>query len=361
MTEAPGPAMTFRVELALVAREANSSKAVPARPAVTRMVAAPAVRLRAPSRSTLAAPAEPTYSSTPPASCVAVRPWKVKAPASGIRLRDAPAVNVSLRRRVPFVMRVLPVKALAPANAQVPGPFFWMDVVLVALFSTMAPATRFSAVFVPVKISVLAPAPVARKAALKTTGLAPGWLAAIEAAPVVPARLTTLLVMRPAADGVAPVSPMMRRPVTFDVPRLMRPVLRLLIERKSVMASAPSLTLTAPSRVEPVPAMRTRPAPVLVRTWSNVVEDATRLPDSVVLPAPARVSVRAAPFSVLLQKLPVKRTVPPALLVIVLLPLPPCTGAVVNEYPKPLRLLNTNVRFSSKANEPKATVRLSTS
>ena len=327
MTDAPGPAMTFRVELAFVARAENSSKAVPASPAATRMVAAPAVRLRVPSRSTLAAPAEPTYSSTPPASCVAVRPWKVKAAASGMRLRDAPPANVSFRRRVPFVMRVPPVKALAPANAQVPGPFFWMETAPV--FSTMAPATRFSAVFVPVKTSVLAPAPVATKAALKTTGLAPGWLAAIEAAPVVPARLTTLLVMRPAAVGSTPVSPMIRRPAVVDEPILMRPALALLIERKSVMASAPSLMLTAPSRVEPVPTIRRRPAPALVRLWSNVVEDATRLPPKVRLPAPLMVSVRPAVLSVLAHVLPLKVTVPGAFDVIVLLFVPPCTGAEV--------------------------------
>lgn len=46
--------------------------------------------------------------------------------------------------------------------------------------------------------------------------------------------------------------------------------------------------------------------PLLERTWSNVVELAMMLPLIVVLPLPPMVIVRAAVFSVLLQKLPVK-------------------------------------------------------
>ena len=129
-----------------------------------------------------------------------------------------------------------------------------------------------------------------------------------------------LAVVRPAAVA-AVVVPMIRLPaVVVAFPRTMADVL-LVIERKSVTWSAPPWTLVAPSNVAPVPTMVSRPAPVLVSTWSKEAAEATRLPVMVVLPAPPMARVRAPVLSALFQTFAANVSRPPISLVMVLFPL----------------------------------------
>src|SRR5258706_12155515 len=107
--------------------------------------------------------------------------------------------------RVPALMVVGPVLALAALSAQVPTPVLASAVVFTELLSTTAPPKVFAAVLVPVSVSVLLPAPLAVRALVNVR--APLPYASIVAPPVVPAWSITrsLLWPEPVYCRVAPV------------------------------------------------------------------------------------------------------------------------------------------------------------
>ncbi len=118
MVPAPGSTKLTEDAAPEVPSEANSSEALPPTPGVSRTVAAPAVGVRAPSASTLAASGAPTYSSVPPANCeLGGEPKDVLVAAVGSTLKMMAPVPSTLREepvQVSLILSVPPATVVAP-------------------------------------------------------------------------------------------------------------------------------------------------------------------------------------------------------------------------------------------------------
>src|SRR2546421_12701960 len=97
---------------------------------------------------------------------------------------------------LPRLIEVLPVYVFAPASVHVPVPAFVNAVVFAMLLSTMAPSISPVPAVEPWTVSVLAPAPVAVRLLVNFNRPVPDW--STTPPPVVPARLSTLLLVSPA-------------------------------------------------------------------------------------------------------------------------------------------------------------------